>query len=326
MREKNARSAGTKPSLGAVKMIVVFICAAVVAVAIGALLWMVVFTARTRTVDGLKTVYNPDGSENTAYTEDGIFFAAGIGENTGFLFINSDKAEARLTQTLPYIESAEIIKDYPSKVIIRPVYTKAAFAADVSGNGTYTLFSPSLKVLDTAVAALPENVTLLKGIDFGELTVGKPAVTNGNDGKAELVKDLYARLMSTYAPDRIKAIDVSSTLAIGFVFSTEHTITVNLGDKTDLDRKLKLAGDSIEYTLTHGFNRNATLDISNVESAVYHPEPVPGEDAVVDAVEPEDQDDYDDDDGNDYDYDDDDDYDDEEDYDDDYDDDDEDED
>ena len=311
MSEQNARSNGAKSPLSPVIIIVIGICAAIVAVALGALLWMFVFTARTRTVDGLKNIHNPDGSVNSAYSEEGIFFSAGIGENTGFLFINPAKAEAKLTQALPYIESAQIIKKYPSKVIIRPVYTRAAFAADIAGTGVYTLFSPSLKVLDTACVVLPDNVTVVKGLDFGELTAGKQAVIAGKDNKTDIVKELYARLTATYAPDRIKMIDVSSTLSIRFVFAAEHTVTVNLGDKSDMEKKLKLAGDSIEYTLTHGFNRNATLDISNVDGAIYHPEPVTGEDVDIDAQKTEDQDDgyyddedyYDYDDGDDYDYD-----------------------
>ncbi len=295
MPEQNNPSSGMREPLSPIVKIIIALSVALAVAALAALLWMFAFTARTRTVDGLKTVRNPDGSENGAYSEEGIFISAGISENTGFLFIDTEKAEAKLTQALPYIESAKIVKKYPSKVVISPVYTRAAFAADVSGTGVWALLSPTFKVLDTGAVTLPDNVTILKGIDFGELTAGRQVAVNGKEDKSDIVTELYAKLTATYAPDRIKLIDVTSTMSIGFVFSAEYTITVNLGSRTDLDKKLKLAGDSIEYTLTHGFNRNATLDISNVDGAIYHPEPVSEEETGNAGFESEDDhDDYDD--------------------------------
>ena len=233
---------------------------------------MVVLRARVLTVVSPETVYSADGSVNAAYSEQGIFTAAGISQTEGFLLINSPNAEKNLVEALPYIKSAKITKKFPSTVLIAPVYTKAAFAVDTVGDGArFTLLSPELKVLEREVTAVPEGCCVLKGIEFSDLTPGKDAVSADKKNKTQIAVSVYAKLMEYFAPERITMLDISSTQWIRFVFTAEHTVTVNLGDESDLDKKLTLCYDSITYTLSHGFTSDAVIDVSSVANAIYHP-------------------------------------------------------
>lgn len=233
---------------------------------------MVVLRARVLTVVAPETVYSADGSVNSAYSDQGIFTAAGISQNEGFLLIKTSNAEKNLVEALPYIKSAKITKKFPSTVLIAPVYTKAAFAVDTVGDGArFTLLSPELKVLEREVTAVPEGCCVLKGIEFSDLTPGKDAVSADKKNKTQIAVSVYAKLMEYFAPERITMLDISSTQWIRFVFTAEHTVTVNLGDESDLDKKLTLCYDSITYTLAHGFTSDAVIDVSSVANAIFHP-------------------------------------------------------
>lgn len=110
-------------------------------------------------------------SGNSRYSEEEIVAASGVTIGENLFFLNKYEAAARITQRLPYAESAQISRRLPSTLCIRVNECERALA--VQQEDSLWLICYNGKVADTVPANDKGSYVLLTGITLQDPAVGQ---------------------------------------------------------------------------------------------------------------------------------------------------------
>lgn len=110
---------------------------------------------------------------NSRYTAEEVIGASGIAEGENLFLCNTEKAAARITEKLPYVESVSIERRLPDKLVI--TVEEAQLKLAVQQGNSYLILTGSGKVLEIGATELPEGAVLLKGVRVKSATPGQQA-------------------------------------------------------------------------------------------------------------------------------------------------------
>ncbi len=194
------------------------------------------------------------GSER--YSNATILDAANLDTSDSMLFLNLNYLEGKLEETLPYVESAEITRQWPDKIVVEIIDAKPSLAVD-TGDG-YILMNNSCKVLDDDSGVLPAQSALIKGVEIEKAEPGKLVVFNSEISIEEFTK--LAHAFEDMGLEGVSEYDLSSDSNVVLVI--DHRIEVKLGTLAGADEKLGFGKYVIEKTIEENPNGVFVVNIS----------------------------------------------------------------
>jgi cell division protein FtsQ len=182
-------------------------------------------------------VKNIDVYGSTIYSTEEIIKVSGIKVDNNLVALGSSEIEETIEKKLPYIQNVTIKKSLPStvEIICEPAKVIGTIEAD---NGNY-LISLEGKILEK-VKELPKNSAKVKGIKPKNVQI---AQSLEEDSSMKLVNEIYKMLDADIA-QKLNVIDVSDEINITLMY--RNRITIKLGSRADLEKKLKFVATIIE--------------------------------------------------------------------------------
>ena len=189
------------------------------------------------------------------YTAEQIITASGVKQGDNLLRMNKAKIAEKILTMLPYIESAEIIREFPSTVTLK-VYEAEPSCCYFLGESQYVYLSDKLKVMDRLSDGAP-FAAVLEGV---ELTVSDIGLTA--EVKDEVVEKILLDLLAVLREnsiDRVTKISIVNSIRIELTVNDD--ILVKLGTDEELDYKLKMVKEYLEsqYSVTGKKNIDASI-------------------------------------------------------------------
>ena len=202
---------------------------------------------------------------NSAYTEQQIIDASGIGTGDNLFFINRIAAGSRITAKLPYIETATITRGLPNRVTIT-VTESQALAYIPLGNDQWTI-DRTCKILGKAEGTAAAKLIRVDGITLYHPTVGDLASTEAQDAaKITYLADILDQIQTRSMQEYITGIDMSTISNPSFDYLGRFT--VKLGSDENVEYKFGLLASAVSQ-LQGG--DNGTIDLSIDKQAHFSP-------------------------------------------------------
>lgn len=193
------------------------------------------------------------GSER--YSEKSVLTAAELSTGDSILLMNPAVLEHKIESKLPYIENAEIKRDWPDGVIVQLTDAVPAVAVD-TGKG-YVLMNSSCKVLDDDAVVINE-AALLRGITLVDAVPGEIAEFSDNVSTEDFVK--LCKAFEQYGIENISEYDLTSVSSIKVVIS--HRVEVQLGTLAGAPEKLAFCKAVIDQTIASDSKHPMIIDIT----------------------------------------------------------------
>lgn len=183
-------------------------------------------------------------------------FSYHIGDNL-FTF-STAKAARQLEQALPYLETVKVSRLLPGSVhiAITPSVEQYCFAM---ADGSYTVTSPSLKVLRTGDNTA--SLLTVRGIGFDNPVPGMPLAVSDPDQAAALSQMLQA--LSAGTLQNVSELDLTDVW--GITLKCENRFVLKLGTTVELDYKLRLAAETIYNQLPA--DATGVIDLSSAATS-----------------------------------------------------------
>jgi cell division protein FtsQ len=176
------------------------------------------------------------------YTYDEIVAASGFKVGDNLVRLDTEEAEMRIKNTLPYIEVAEIRRSFPDSVVIEVAAGKASANIEY-GNG-YLLTNVTGKIL--GISEEPEyGLPIVKGLLPIDFTPGSMLATQDTQ-KCRIYLALCDEL-SKQGITKITEIDITDKYNI--TLNYENRITIELGNWSDIPYKLRYSTKTITQNL-----------------------------------------------------------------------------
>ncbi len=209
------------------RMLVSFFVTIILLIIVGIVLSLTVFFK----------VENITASGSKIYKAEEIIKASGLSSENNLFTVGSEALEQRLKSRLPYIESIEIERKLPDALKIK-VKDAEEFAVYLYENSYFTI-SQTGWVLEQSTEKnelLPE----IKGLDIG-CKVGSAAEFKDADDRV-----LLEELLDKIAKEKLSLDYLDFTDRNAITFGIENRFEVNIGNKNDLEEKIKHLGGMIK--------------------------------------------------------------------------------
>ncbi len=202
--------------------------------------------------------FRVNGAEHYSYEQ--IVELLPIEKGSNIYSFNGNDIEAKIEETLPYVQNVEIKRDLPTTVEVNVVEEIPFYAADVAGE-TY-IMSPDLKVLEKIYNndEIPE-ITKLKLNNVRKCIVGSQ-VEFVDKRTLDAVITLYENFESNFIKEKIKSVDMRSRFDIYIDY--ENRFEVYLGDIENLDMKIRFLAGIIDQL---DDNAKGKINVSNHQEA-----------------------------------------------------------
>ncbi len=207
------------------------------------------FASFTMTINSIKVT----GSER--YSEKSVLTAADLSTGDSILLINPAALEHKIESKLPYIENAEIKRDWPDGVIVQLTDAVPTLAVD-TGKG-YVLMNSSCKVLDDDAVVMSE-AALLRGITLANAVPGEIAEFSEDVSTEAFVR--LCQAFEQYGIENISEYDLTSVSSIKVVIS--HRVEVQLGTLAGAPEKLAFCKAVIDETIASDSKHPMVIDIT----------------------------------------------------------------
>lgn len=195
-----------------------------------------------------------NGSER--YSDSTILDAVKLDTSDSMLLLNLGYMESKLEVSLPYIETAEIKRVWPDKIVVSITDAVPSLAVD-TGEG-YILMNNSCKILDTDSVVLPAGTALVRGISLKDVQEGKTAVFDSDISFEEFTKLTLA--FDTLGLEGVTEYDLTSVSNV--VLIIDYRIEVKLGTLAGADEKLAFGKYIIEKTIEENPDGVFVINIS----------------------------------------------------------------
>ena len=173
-------------------------------------------------------------SKSSAYTNEQIIKASGI-EKGKNLWMTGFNAEDNIPVKLPFIAEAEVIRKFPSTIIIKTKPAKAVYA--LSNKKDYYICDGDYKVLEIK-KELNDGLILISGAQVNKTKVGNRA-SFADDKKQETLERIFALL--TEKKINVNSVDIAELMEMKV--RVEGKFDVHFGSSAHLDLKIAhLAG------------------------------------------------------------------------------------
>ncbi len=215
-----------------------FIIFVMTALAILFSLWFI-RVCRVRTV----TVNN-----NATVDTQKILETANIKSNKHIFAVNLEKIKADVSQTSPYVKAVQVKRNLPSEIVIEIEEHEADYCICVLNK--YYLVSDTLLILEeiseaemithsAALLTLPEINT-----DEKKFGIGKKIVFMEKEDD-EFISETLKTISASFVSGSLTSLYLNEEANITAIVSDRYTL--RLGNKKELEKKLAMCEESIEY-------------------------------------------------------------------------------
>ena len=182
-------------------------------------------------------------SAQQRYSNDALIAASGIETGDSMLWLKEEDAAARLVTDLPFLESAQVKKKFPSRVEITVTYARPAMA--IKADDGYILLSVEGKVLQTGVGALSDYVAELRGATVAKAAPGENVVFTDEALFGQVTTLAKAFADAGYL--NVTVYDVSDLQNV--TVEVEYKVDVKLGSIGKVEGKLAFGKEVIARSL-----------------------------------------------------------------------------
>lgn len=202
---------------------------------------------------------------NERCTADAVAAATGVRIGDRLLFVNRKSAAEGIFRALPYADAVRVRRRFPSTLVIE--LRESVPAAAVLSEGVAYLIDGDCKLLEY----MPQSAFSLNILTVDGMTVSgaEPGQTIGMQDELRL--DTLRILLKAFAKEEllphVSALHAEKLYDISFVY--DRTLTVRIGDASELERKLELL-EAVRKKLNPG--ERGTLELSEVGTARFRAE------------------------------------------------------
>ncbi len=178
------------------------------------------------------------------YTVEQILEAGNLKIGKNMYNLNLDNIEERIKDKLIYVESVELQRKLPDKLIVT-VTEATAYACCEYDNGRYCIISRGGRYLETEQLTKREDLIMITGMELTGVALGEDF-----ESKDENKERIILELLSTtheLCPDKISYIDITDRTNIKLGY--DHRIDIEFGSSLDYEYKLKYIVAIIEENL-----------------------------------------------------------------------------
>lgn len=194
--------------------------------------------------------------ESEEYTAEQIVAASGIKEGDNLLRLNTRASEQKILDSLLYVETAVVDRDFPSSLVI--TVSKCVPAFNVTYDRGTLLVSKKGKILADN-GFITEGLPIIYGYDPDEPTPGKP-LTSKNEYKEDAFNAIIERINSS-EEGLVSSVDMTDEYEINVNYS--NGIIFKMGNWTDIDYKMNLAEEVMNKESVKGKTGYITMIGSN---------------------------------------------------------------
>ena len=166
----------------------------------------------------------------------------------------------------PYIESLEITRVYPDRLVLR--VTERVEKAVILGLNTHAVIDGEGYVLSIGTRASYEGLLKVYGTGAGGYHVNQ-RLGEESDFHSRTLVTLLAALEQAELMDVVETLDISNPLSV--TMTTFDGLTVHLGQPDNAEEKLNNFRIVLPKLIEAGYNKSGTLDLSARGSPVYSP-------------------------------------------------------
>ncbi len=202
---------------------------------------------------------------DTVYTDEEIIAASGLERGVNLFFVNNFKAVSSIYASMPYVESVNLKRVMPNRVIISVSGSDAV--ACVSFGGDYWLINHNCKLLEKIDAKEAQSFIRVENMEPLQPVAGEIMnVSAADSGKDVFLRELLSSFQEMGMTNRINWVDMQELSRP--VFGYENRYQVHLGSNQDLGRRLALVRSAIEQ-LADGDAGTLELEESSTSNRVY---------------------------------------------------------
>ncbi len=172
--------------------------------------------------------------ESDQYTAEQIVMASEVSKGDNLLRLNTKKSEQKILDSLLYIETADVDRDFPSSLEIK--VTKCIPAFNVSYDMGTLLVSKQGKILADN-GFITEGLPIFYGYDPSITTPGKP-LESKDEQKSQAFKK-FIKIINESEDNMITSIDMTDKYEM--IVNYSNGIIFKMGNWTDIDYKLNMA-------------------------------------------------------------------------------------
>ena len=197
---------------------------------------------------------------NAAVDTQKILETANIKTNKHLFAISAKKIEAAVLGTSPYVKSVQVKRNLPSEIIIEITEHEADYCVSVLNK--YYLVSDTLLILEEISEAemLSHSSTLLIlpeiNTDEKKFGIGKKIVFTEKEDN-EFISETLKIVSKSAFSESLTSLALHEEANIIAVVNDRYTL--RLGNKKELDKKLAMCEESIEYLQTNMPSVTGTL-------------------------------------------------------------------
>ncbi|MCI9468736.1 MAG: FtsQ-type POTRA domain-containing protein [Oscillospiraceae bacterium] len=203
---------------------------------------------------------------NSVYTTEEIIEASGIDTGDNLFFINQVFMGSRLTERLPYLQTARISRVLPNKVIIS--VTESSSTACVYAGETLWMIDHNCKLMGptTATEADASGFVLVKGLEPIDPVVGDTVSPGVEESpKVSYLSEILTEIDVRGLNGKVTDLDISSVANPMFMY--EGRFLVKLGSKNETAHKFGVLLSAVEQ-LSDG--DAGTIDLSMADQNQAH--------------------------------------------------------
>lgn len=180
-------------------------------------------------------------SENDKYTTEQVLAVLPVEKGKNLFFFDSESAENKLCENLPYIYKAEIKRKLPSTVEVNISQADRLYYVQNS-ESLYTYMDDNFKTVEVNAVEPPENGIEIKKIAVSQAVLGQTAEFT-DENIVDNVKELM-NVVNNLKLDEVTAIYSESNLSNYLVY--ENRIIIKIGEINDAENKVYSALTAIE--------------------------------------------------------------------------------
>ena len=182
---------------------------------------------------------------SSIYTAEEIAKASGIKGGDNMIRRNMGKIENRITEELIYIETAEIIRHFPSslEISVSPCEETACLSNNENG---YWIVSKTGKMLTLAEEPI-DGLPVFYGTEPDGEQIPGMTFASEDEHKTEVIYELMGRLDSVFG-SKITSYDITDRLNISCMY--EDRVEIELGVISDIDYKFRLANEILSTKIS----------------------------------------------------------------------------
>lgn len=203
---------------------------------------------------------------SSRYSQQQIVEASGIQTGDNLFLTKTGEASQKICRALPYLGTAKVTRKFPTGIRIE-VAEESVWGAVLDGS-RYLILGENGKVMEIT-PSLPAGCAELRGLAVSSAEPGAEAEFT-DSSQISLFREVLSALEAS-GIGSITEVDFSRPARILVVY--DGRVTINLGEPTDLDYKLKFAVKLLSENIKD--TEKGTLDmsvVSNTNKAYFDPE------------------------------------------------------